>query len=142
MAEVHVYLNFDGTTESAFKFYKSVFGGEFHMLQRYKESPGMPPMSPADGEKLIHVDLPITKNLVLHGSDSVDGMGPKLVVGNNVSLMLQAASKEEADRYFKLLSAGGKIGMPLADAFWGDYYGAFTDKFGVEWMIDYEYPKK
>ncbi len=141
MAQVNVYLNFNGTTESAFKFYQSVFGGEFHMLQRYKEAPGMPPMSAADGEKLIHIDLPITNNLVLHGSDSVDGMGPKLVVGNNVSLMLQAESKEEADRYFKLLSAGGKIGMPLADAFWGDYYGSFTDKFGVEWMIDYEYPK-
>jgi PhnB protein len=142
VAKVNVYLNFKGTTESAFKYYQSIFGGEFQMVQRYKEVPGLPPMSPIDGDKLMHIALPITSNLVIHGTDSVDGMGPMLVMGNNVSLMVEADTKQDADRFFKLLSAGGSDLQPMKDEFWGDYYGQCTDKFGLKWMVDYEYPKQ
>lgn len=142
MAKVNVYLNFKGTTEEAFKFYQSIFGGNFQMVQRFNEVPGLPQMSQTDGNKLMHIALPITSNLTIHGTDSVNGMGPKLVMGNNVSLMVQTDSKEDADRIFRQLSAGGTNLQPMKDEFWGDYYGQCTDKYGMVWMVDYEYPKQ
>ncbi len=136
MTKVHVYLNFKDTTEQAFNFYRSAFGGEFFQLQRYKDMPGSE-LSPADGEKILHIGLPISKETELHGSDVVDGLSPEpLRMGNNVSIMLSPESREEADRLFASLSAGGKISSPMKMEFWGDYFGSFTDKFGVEWLIN------
>lgn len=143
MAKLNVYLNFAGNAEEAFQFYKSVFGGEFTQITRYKDMP-MPGMTiPTEDEnKIMHMGLPIGKEDVLMVSDALESMGQKIVQGNNVYLSLHPETKEEADRIFNALSAGGQIEMSMADMPWGDYYGSFKDKFGVMWMVDYEYPKK
>ena len=95
-----------------------------------------------DENKMMHIALPIGKEDVLMASDVLEGFGRKLVVGNNVSISIFPDSKEEADRLFKALSVGGTVEMPIGNQPWGDYYGGFTDKFGVHWMIDYTYPKE
>ncbi len=137
MFKLNPYLNFLGQTEEAFKFYKSVFGGEFTTFQRFKDIPGGPEMAPADQEKIMHVSLPLGKGSTLMGTDALESMGQKLIVGNNFSLTVEPESKEEADKLFAALSAGGKVEMPLADAFWGAYFGMLTDKFGIQWMVNY-----
>jgi PhnB protein len=139
--KLNTYLNFAGNAEEAFKFYKSVFGGEF-TLTRFKDMP-VPGMTvpKKDENKLMHIALPVGKDDVLMASDVLEGFGHKLVVGNNVTVSIFPDSKEEADRIFKALSAGGKVEMPLGNQPWGDYYGGFTDKFGIRWMVDYAYPK-
>ncbi len=140
--KLNAYLNFAGNAEEAFKFYKSVFGGEFSSITRFKDMP-VPGMTipKKDENKLMHIALPVGKDDVLMASDVLEGFGHKLVVGNNVTVSIFPDSKEEADKIFKALSAGGKIEMPIANQPWGDYYGGFTDKFGVRWMVDYMYPK-
>lgn len=135
MKAVNTYLNFNGNTEEAFNFYKSVFGGEFTTLMRYRETPGSDQFPNAALNKIMHVALPIGGSAVLMGTDALQSMGFTLVTGNNVHIVLYAESKEEADSLFGKLSAGGKVKMPLSDQFWGDYYGDFTDKFGICWMI-------
>lgn len=137
MVKVSVYLNFPGNTEEAFKFYQSVFGGDIGPIQRMKDG-GMTNVPPADLNKVMHISLPISENLSLHGTDTVKSMGQKLVVGNNTHIMLEVNSKEEADKYFQTLSVGGKDQMPMQETFWGAYFGSFTDRFGVQWMIDFE----
>lgn len=141
MATINPYLNFDGNAEEAFNFYKSVFGGEFRSLQRMKDVPEMPGFSVQedDKEKIMHVALPIGKENILMASDILESMGNRLFVGNNYSVSIAADSKEEADKLFNGLAEGGKITMPLADAFWGAYFGMLRDKFGVQWMVNYDY---
>ena len=139
MATMNPYLNFNGNTEEAFNFYKSVFGGEFAMLQRFKDTPDGDKMSPSDQEKIMHIRLPIGPETSLMATDVLESMGQILSTGNNFSLSLDVKSKEEAYKLFKGLSAGGKIDMPLEDAFWGAYFGMCTDKFGIQWMINYDY---
>jgi PhnB protein len=139
MPVVNPYLNFPGTCEEAFNFYKSVFGGEFAYMGRFGE---MPPqeghtMPEADKNKIMHVSLPLSKDNMLMGSDTGGEWAKDAVVGNNISLSIMASSKEEADRIFNALSEGGKVTMPLADTFWGDYFGMCTDKFQVNWMMSY-----
>jgi len=141
MARFNPYLNFNGNTEEAFNFYKSVFGGEFAMLMRFRDVPGNEDMPAAVLDKIMHIALPIGNGNMLMASDSLESLGQNLVVGNNHYFMLGVDSKEEADDFFAKLSVDGKIEMPLQDTFWGDYYGSFTDQFGIQWMIDYEYPK-
>lgn len=141
MAAFNPYLNFNGNTEEAFNFYKSVFGGEFAMIMRFRDAPGNENMPPEVLDKIMHIALPIGNGNMLMATDSLESMGQKLVVGNNHYFMLGVDSKEEADSLFAKLSVNGKIEMPLQDTFWGDYYGAFTDQFGIQWMIDYQYPK-
>ncbi|MBI5304155.1 MAG: VOC family protein [Chloroflexi bacterium] len=142
MTKLNTYLNFAGNTEEAFNFYKSVFGGEFTSLVRFKDMPmeGMQ-IPKADENKIMHIGLPIGKSDVLMASDTLESFGQKLNLGNNVRLSLHPESKAEADWLFNALSAGGVIEQPIADAPWGDYYGSFTDKFGVQWMVDYVRPK-
>jgi PhnB protein len=142
MAKLNVYLNFAGNAEQAFNFYRSVFGGEFRNITRFKDMP-MPGVTIPKGDenKIMHIALPVGKDDVLMASDVLEGFGHRLVMGNNVTVSIFPDSKQEADRMFKALSAGGKIDMPIADQPWGDYYGDFTDKFGVRWMVDYIYPK-
>ncbi|MFT3701960.1 MAG: VOC family protein [Agriterribacter sp.] len=131
------YLNFPGTTEEAFNFYKSVFGGEFAMLQRFSDTPHGDSMPESDRNKIMHVSLQVAPGYFLMATDATEGMGFKLTIGNNLNIAISPDSKEEATRLYNGLSAGGKIEMELQDTFWGAYYGAFTDKFGIKWMINY-----
>ncbi|MDE3056972.1 MAG: VOC family protein [Bacteroidota bacterium] len=142
MATFNPYLNFPGTTEEAFKFYKSVFGGEFIIIQRFKETPVADQVSANEKDKIMHVSLPIGKGNVLMGTDALESMGQKLTFGNNYNISIEADSKEEAKQLFNGLSAGGKIETPLKDEFWGAYFGMFTDRFGIRWMVNYTYPKQ
>ena len=150
MAKLNIYLNFAGNTEEAFNFYKSVFGGEFAAVVRFKDMPASQRGEPMEGvsipkedeNKIMHIGLPIGKDNTLMATDTLESLGQKLVQGNNVYISIHPDSKEEADRIFNALSAGGTIEMPMADQSWGDYYGSFKDKFGVQWMVNYSYPKK
>jgi len=137
MASINPYLNFNGNTEEAFNFYKSVFGGEFLSLMRFKDNPDCGQMSESDKERIMHIALPIGKSDAIMATDSLESMGQKLTIGNNFYIALAPDSKEEAERLFNGLSAGGKIEVPLQDMFWGAYFGAFADKFGVQWMVNY-----
>ena len=138
MTSVNTYLTFNGNCEEAFNFYKSAFGGEFPYIARYKD---MPPQegtttSPEDGEKIMHVSLQIG-NTVLMGSDTGGEWASYYKEGNNFSISINTDSKNEADRLFNTLSAGGTITMPMNSTFWGDYFGMFTDKFGINWMVSF-----
>ncbi|MHA3047836.1 VOC family protein [Riemerella anatipestifer] len=140
MTTVNIYLNFNGNCEEAFNFYKSVFGGEFTYVGRFGDMPpqeGMPPMSEVDKNKIMHIGLPIG-NTVLMGSDTGGEWAPPFQQGNNFSINITPESKTAADKLFNGLSAGGKVTMPMADTFWGAYFGMFTDKFGINWMINFE----
>lgn len=141
MATLNPYLNYPGNAEQAFNFYKSVFGGDFKDFVRFKDTPEKDKLKPAEQEKIMHVSLPIGNGNVLMGTDALESMGHKITSGNNFYLSIEAQSKEEAEKLFKGLSAGGKVVMPLADTFWGAYFGMFNDKFGVQWMINYTKPK-
>jgi PhnB protein len=137
MTTVNVYLNFNGNCEEAFNFYKSVFGGEFPYLGRYKD---MPPgdgksISPEDAEKIMHVSLPISKETMLMGSDAGGEWASNIQQGNNFAVCIATDSKEKADELFNGLSQGGQVTMPLSNTFWGDYFGMFIDKFGISWMV-------
>ena len=145
MATINPYLNFNGNTEAAFNFYKSVFGGEFTTLQRFSDVPDLPGgevLTDADKNGIMHISLPIGKGNTLMATDVLASAGHPKAAGNNVSLSLNVDSKEEADKLFNGLSAGGTIEMPLADAFWGAYFGMFKDKFGIQWMVNYDYNSK
>jgi PhnB protein len=144
MALVNVYLTFNGNCEEAFTFYKSVFGGEFPYIGRFKD---MPPsedgkVSEADMNKIMHVSLPISKETMLMGSDTGGEWASSFTQGNNFSISVNADSKEEADKIFNALSAGGQVTMPLNNTFWGDYFGMLTDKFGINWMMSYNEAQK
>ena len=144
MATVNTYLTFNGTTEEAFHFYKSVFGGEFTYIGKFKDMPAdencLPP-SEEEGNLIMHVSLPISKETILMGSDATSFSG-SVIFGNNFSVSITTDSKEEADKLFDGLSANGKITMPMEKTFWGAYFGMFTDKFGINWMVNFdEIPK-
>lgn len=137
MATVNVYLTFNGNCEEAFNFYKSIFGGEFGYVGRFKEMPpsAEQPMPASEGEKIMHISLPVSKETSLMGSDSSDTWGHATVVGNNFSISINADSKGEADKLYKGLATGGNQTMPMNETFWGSYFGMFTDKFGINWMV-------
>ena len=140
MSILNPYLTFLGNCEEAFNYYKSVFGGDFSYIGRFSE---MPPqegvtLSEEDKNKIMHISLPISKETILMGSDSGGKWAPKTIVGNNISLSVNTENKEEADRLFKELSAGGKVTMPIDQTFWGDYFGMCTDKFGINWMVSFD----
>ncbi len=140
MADVSTYLNFPGTTEEAFVFYRSVFGGEFDApgIRRMSDAPsmpGQPPLSEADRKLVLHVSLPILGGHRLMATDCGTSMGFNVVAGNNTHILLQPDTRAEADSLFNALSAGGKVEMPMQDMFWGDYFGSFADRFGINWMI-------
>ncbi|MBA2498671.1 MAG: VOC family protein [Chitinophagaceae bacterium] len=142
MLKFNPYLNFDGNAEEAFNFYKSVIGGEFSIVQKFKDMPGAEKMSAEDANKIMHISLPLSDGYTLMASDTLEAWGQKLKVGNNVYINLSPDSEEEADRLFNGLSAGGKVEMAMEKTFWGAYFGSFADKYGVQWMINYEYEKK
>lgn len=140
---VSTYLNFDGKTEEAFLFYRSVFKTEFigKGIQRFAdipENPEHPPMAEAVKKMVLHVELPIIGNHILMGTDAPKEMGFNLTKGNQMHLCLEPESRAEADRLFTELSAGGTVTMPMADMFFGAYFGEFSDRFGINWMINYQ----
>ncbi len=137
MATINPYLNFNGNTEEAFNFYRSVFSGEFSMLQRFSDTPHGANIAEADRGKIMHVSLPIGKGTIIMATDVLESMGQQKVSGNNISIAVSPDSREEAEKIFNGLSAGGNIVMPLEDAFWGAYFGMLVDKFGIQWMVNY-----
>ena len=140
MASVNVYLTFNGNTEEAFNFYKSVFGGEFTYIGKFKDMPAdenCPPPTPEEENRVMHVSLPISAETVLMGSDSTSFSGD-VTFGNNFAVSINANSKEEADRLFNGLSVGGKVIMPMDKTFWGAYFGMFVDKFNINWMVNFD----
>jgi PhnB protein len=137
MATVNPYLNFSGNTEEAFNFYKSVFGGEFLALQRFKDTPVKDKIPADDQEKIMHVALPIGPGNILMATDALESMGQTLAKGNNFSLSIDTDSQEEADTLFQALSRGGEVTLPLEKTFWGAYFGMLNDRFGIQWMISY-----
>jgi PhnB protein len=143
MTKVNAYLTFEGNCEEAFNFYKSIFGGEFSYVGRYKDMPrsegGSLPLEEA--EKIMHISLPISSETVLNGCDSSSVFGPPTTIGNNISLSINTDNEKEAIRLFYELSSDGKILMPLDKVFWGALFGMFKDKFGINWMVNYNYKK-
>lgn len=140
MAKAHSYLNFNGNTEEAFNFYKSVFGGDFLNLIRFSDMgdmPGSDKLPEADRSKIMHVGLRIGDDSFLMGTDALESMGQKLNIGNNSYIFLEADSSKEADDLFNALCAGGKVEMGLDKTPWAEKYGACADKFGVQWMVNY-----
>jgi PhnB protein len=144
MARVSTYLNFPGHTEQAFEFYRSVFGGQFngpvHRMGEAPAAPGQPPLSEADKQLVMHVELGILGGHVLMGTDAPESMGFKVNHGNSVHLNLEPDTRAEAERLFNALAAGGKVDMPLQDMFWGAYFGSLTDRFGIHWMVNCAQP--
>ena len=138
MTKLHTYLNFAGTAEEAFTFYRSVFGGELSSLVRFRDMPLEGVSIPEeDLDKVMHVALPIGEDSVLMASDALESLGHRLVQGNNVYVSVHPTSREEADRIFNGLSQGGEIEMPIADQIWGDYFGSLKDTFGIRWMVNH-----
>ena len=137
MTTVNVYLTFNGNCEEAFNFYKSVFGGEFARVVRFKELSG-PGIQIAEHEanKIMHIALPIGNNLLM-GNDVPEYLGRVNEKENRSKITVSPESREEADRIFQKLSEGGEVEMPMADSPWGSYFGMFRDKYGIEWMVEF-----
>lgn len=146
MASVNPYLIFNGNCKEAFLFYKSVFGGEFTYMGTFGEmppsdDPNCPPPSEDEANRIMHVSLPISKETILMGSDSTSQSGD-VKMGTNISISINTDSKDEADKLFNGLSAGGTTIMPMENTFWGAYFGMFIDQFGINWMVNFdEMPK-
>src|SRR5438309_1502635 len=138
MARINPYIHFNGNAEEAFTFYKSVFGGEFTKKTRYKDlSSPEHPIGENDGNRLMHIVLPIGKTNVLMGSDVLEIMGQVTENDNRNTISISAESREEADKLFNGLSEGGQIEMPIADGPLGSYFGMFADKYGIQWMVEF-----
>ncbi|HSI75720.1 MAG TPA: VOC family protein [Lunatimonas sp.] len=143
MKAVHIYLNFAGNTEEAFTFYQTVFGGDFTAKISYKDMP-LGEMTPPENEldKIAHISLPLSKDLILMGSDMMESMGQSVSFGNNSYIFLALESKEELDDYFQKLVVNGTVEMAVGDVPWGSYFGSLWDQFGVGWILEYEYPQE
>lgn len=139
---INAYLTFNGNCKEAFDFYKSVFGGEFSMINYFKDMPPMEgqEMPESAKEKIMHIALPFSKENVLMGSDGNPMMG-EVHFGQNIALTVHTENKEEASRIFNALSVGGKITMPIGDTFWGAYFGMLVDQFGFIWIVNHDYSK-
>jgi PhnB protein len=136
---ITAYLNFDGNTEEVFNFYKTAFGADNLIVQRFGDTPHGDKMSDEGKNKIMHARLEAPNGVVLMGSDYMDFAGRPFVPGNNFSLSLQPSSEAEADSIFNKLSEGGTVTMPLGKVFWGAYFGMFTDKYGIQWLVNYDY---
>lgn len=138
MAIINPYVHFNGNAEEAFTFYKSVFGGEFTKISRYKDiSSDEYPIADNDANKIMHIALPVGKSNSLMGSDTMESMGKVTENDNRNTILINAKTREEADKLFNGLSKNGKVEMPITDGPFDSYFGMFTDKFGVQWMIDF-----
>lgn len=139
MAVINPHINFNGNAEEAFTFYKSVFGGAFAKIIRFKDiaSPEFP-IAEKEENKIMHIALPIGKSNVLMANDVPEILGRVNENENRSKISISTESKEEADTLFNGLSAGGQIEMPIADSPWGTYFGMFRDKYGIEWMVEFD----
>ncbi len=138
MALINPHINFNGNAEEAFQFYKSAFGGDFVKVVRFKDLAGPEfPVAEHEANKIMHIALRIGPN-VLMGNDVPEIMGRTNENENRSKISISAESREEADKLFKGLSAGGQIEMPIEDSPWATYFGMFRDKYGIEWMVEYD----
>jgi PhnB protein len=140
MTNANTYLNFQGNTEAAMTYYKSVLGGEFTAFQRFRDMVGGDKMPAEDQGKMMHITLQVNKDFAIMATDALESMEQKVIFGNNFYICIQAESEKEVDKLFDGLSTGGKVEMPVNKTFWGAYCGMTADKFGVQWMINYTYP--
>lgn len=139
MARINPHINFNGNAEEAFNFYKSVFGGEFTNITRFKDIASDEfPVSEKEADKIMNIALRIYKSHVLMGNDVPEIMGRTNENENRSKIMITTESREEADAIFTGLSAGGQIEMPMEENPGGSYFGMFRDKYGIEWMVDYD----
>ncbi len=138
MALINPHINFNGNAEEAFLFYRSVFGGEFAKIMRFKDlaSPEFP-VAENESNKIMHIALPIGRNILM-ANDVPEIMGKTNENENRSKISISAESRDEADKLFNGLSAGGQIEYPMGDSPWGSYFGCFRDKYGIEWMVDYD----
>lgn len=138
MAQINPHINFNGNAEEAFNFYKSVFGGEFAKITRFKDLASAEfPVAEHEANKIMHIALPIGKNFLM-ANDVPEILGRTNENENRSKISISAVSREEADKLFHGLSAGGQIEMPIEDSPWGSYFGMLRDKYGIEWMIDFD----
>ena len=138
MALINPHINFNGNAEEAFNFYKSVFGGEFAKIMRFRDLASTEfQVSENEANKIMHIALPIGQNILM-GNDVPESMGPVNENENRSKISISAESREEADKFFSGLSSGGNIEVPIDDSPWGSYFGMFRDKFGIEWMVDFD----
>ena len=139
MPIINPHINFNGNAEEAFTFYKSVFGGEFARIIRFKDLAG-PEFTVDEREenKIMHIALPVGKSNVLMGNDVPEFMGKVNEKENRSKISISTQSKEEADQVFNALSEGGEVEMPISDSPWGSYFGMFRDKYGIEWMVEFD----
>ena len=138
MVNINPHINFNGNAEEAFNFYKSVFGGEFAKIMRFKDLASAEfPVAENEANKIMHIALPIG-NSILMANDVPEILGRTNENENRSKIVISAASKEEADKLFNGLSEGGQIEMPISDSPWGSYFGMFRDKYGIEWMVDFD----
>lgn len=139
MAIINPHINFNGNAEEAFTFYKSVFGGEFTKIMRYRDIPNPEfPLSEKEQNKLMHIALPIGKVNSLLGNDVPEFLGTVNENENRSKIAVSAESKEEADKLFNGLSAGGAVEVPIMESPWGSYFGMFRDKYGIEWIVEFD----
>jgi PhnB protein len=140
--KIHAYLNFENKTEEAFRFYEKVLGGRLTEIHRFGSMPqhGGLELTPEQKTLVMHVGLELPDGQMIMGSDMIAGMGPRRVEGNNFSISVHPDSRQDADRVFSGLAQGGTITMPIANQFWGDYFGSLTDRFGINWMVNYTDP--
>jgi PhnB protein len=141
MATLNTYLNFNGNTETAFNFYKSVFGGEFLAFQRFEGTPGCEDVPDEEKQGIMHVSLPIGSHSLLMGTDVVKSM-EQVTFGTNMSISISPDSMAEAEHLFNGLAAGGTVQMPLQKMFWGAHFGMLVDQFGIQWMVNYDENEK
>jgi PhnB protein len=138
MAQINPHINFNGNAEEAFTFYKSIFGGEFIKVMRFKDLSGPDfPVSEKEANKIMHIALPIGKNILM-ANDVPENMGRTNENENRSKISILAESKEEADKLYNGLSQGGQIEVPIEDSPWGSYFGMFRDKYGIEWIVDFD----
>jgi PhnB protein len=139
MALINPHINFNGNAEEAFTFYKSVFGGEFSKIIRFKDIAGPEfPVAAKEENKIMHIALPVGKSNMLMANDVPESMGRTNENENRSKIVITAETKEEADKLFNGLSAGGQIEGPIGDSPWGSYFGCFRDKYGIEWIVEHE----
>lgn len=137
MATINPYINFNGNAEEAFNFYKSVFGGEFETIVRFKELESAEfPVPENEAEKIMRIVLPIGGN-VLIANDVPEALGPVSETENRSKIAVSADSREEADHIFTGLSEGGEVEMPMGESPWGTYFAMFRDKYGIEWTVEF-----
>ena len=134
---LNTYLTFNGNCREAFEFYRSVFGGDYPFLQTFGDAPQEMGVPDAEKDLIMHVSLPVGSSMLM-GSDSCSAFGPPAEIGNNFAISIEVDSREKCDEYLAKLSEGGTVKMPMQDTFWGAYFGTWVDKFGVNWMVNYQ----